>query len=121
MPLMAMSKTFKLNDVKEISTPKTTEEVKAGYDMLYNAVKELEKNPSDELAVAILKGYAAVGKKDPSYIGIEDLAPYFKKNSKKMTELAKKNLDKKESEVMLMALESMAENVGRGNDPSVEK
>lgn len=119
LPTMAMSQSVNLKNVEALSTPKNLDEVKKAYDLLAEAVKQLEQKPSDEMAIAILKGYASVGKKDPSYVGIEDLAPYFKKNSKKMTELAKKHLDKKDSEVILMALESMADTVGKGNDPSV--
>lgn len=119
MPVLSMSQTVSLKDVQSISTPKDLKGVKASYDLLASAIKELEKKHNDELAVAILKGYAQVGKKDPSFIGIEDFAPYYKKHSKKMKELAKKNLDQKESKEMMMALESMAENVGEGNDPSV--
>ncbi|PIP90211.1 MAG: hypothetical protein COV38_14470 [Bdellovibrionales bacterium CG11_big_fil_rev_8_21_14_0_20_38_13] len=121
LPALSMSQTVSLKDVQSITTPKDLNGVKASYDILASAIGELEKKHSDELAIAILKGYASVGKKDPSFIGIEDFAPYYKKHSKKVKELAKKNLDQKESKEMMMALESMSENVGLGNDPSVKK
>lgn len=117
----SMSQESSLKKVQGITKPKDLNEVMNSYDLLSTAVKELEKKPNDELAIAILKGYVSVGKTDPSFIGIEELAPYFKKNAKKMKELAKKNLDQKESKEMMMALESMSENVGLGNDPSVKK
>ena len=121
LPVLSMSQTVSLKDVQSITKPKDLNEVKSSYDILASAIKELEKKQSDELTIAILKGYASVGKTDPSYVGIEDFAPYFKKNAKKVKELAKKNLDQKESKDMMMALESMSENVGLGNDPSVNK
>tara|TARA_R110000868_G_scaffold313440_4_gene574444 strand:+ start:1322 stop:1732 length:411 start_codon:yes stop_codon:yes gene_type:complete len=118
----AMAQTSVLQKVESITEIKNNEELKDAYEALSSAVKELEKkNETEKLEVAILKGYAAVSKKDESLIGLEDFAPYFKKHKAKLTTLAKKHLTKDEAEAVLFGLNAMSENVGLGNDPSVKK
>lgn len=120
-PTWAMAKTSTLETVQSIKSPKDLKEMRSTYDVLSGAVKELEKSNDDKLAIAILKGYATIAEKDESLVGIEDLAPYFKKHEKKMRSLAQKHLSKQQAKTVLFPLENMAQNVGLGNDPSVKK
>ncbi len=109
-----------LEKVKAIEVPKQNKEVKAAYLLLEEAVATLKTSDDEKLVVAILQGYAKVGKKEESLVGLEAFAPYFKKNEKKVRELAKQHLSKEESEAVLFGLSNMAENIGLGNDPSVK-
>lgn len=109
-----------LEKVEAIKVPTEWKQVKAAYSQIDEAIAELEKTKDQKLTVAILKAYAKVGKKEKSLGGLETFAPYFKKNSKEVSELAKKHLSKDEAEAVLFGLNAMADNVGRGNDPSVK-
>lgn len=109
-----------LEKVQAIQVPKQNKEVKAAYILLEEAVESLKTQDDEKLVIAILQGYAKIGKKEESLAGLEAFAPYFKKNEKKVRELAKKHLNKEESEAVLFGLSNMAENVDVGNDPSVK-
>lgn len=107
-------------NLEKLEVPAEWNQVKIAYSQIDEAIKELEKTKDEKLTIAILKAYAKVGKKEKSLGGLETFAPYYKKHSKKVTELAKKHLSKDEAEAVLFGLNAMAENVGRGNDPSVK-
>lgn len=109
-----------LEKVEAIKVPTEWKQVKVAYSQIDEAIKELEKTNDQKLTVAILKAYAKVGKKEKSLGGLESFAPYFKKHSKVVSELANKHLTKEEAKDVLFGLNAMAENVGRGNDPSVK-
>lgn len=107
-------------NLEKLKVPVEWNQVKIAYSQIDEAIKELEKTKDEKLTIAILKAYAKVGKKEKSLGGLETFAPYYKKHSKEVTELAKKHLSKDEAEAVLFGLNAMAENVGRGNDPSVK-
>jgi|SRR5690606_38990415 len=107
-------------NLEKLKVPAEWNQVKIAYSQIDEAITELEKTNDEKLTVAILKAYAKVGKKEKSLGGLETFAPYYKKHSKKVSELAKKHLSKEEAEAVLFGLNAMSENVGKGNDPSVK-
>lgn len=107
-----------LEKIDAIKVPTQWKEVKNSYSQIEDAIKELEKTKDEKLTIAILKAYAKVGKKEKSLGGLEAFAPYFKKNSKVVTELAQKHLSKEDAKAVIFGLTEMSQNIGLGNDPS---
>ena len=109
-----------LKEIEVIQTPKEWKEVKSAYAKLEDASKSLETKDDEKMVIAILKAYAKISKKEKSLSGLESFAPYYKNNMGKVKLLAAKHLEKDEAESIIFGLSAMAENIGKGNDPSVK-